>query len=528
MRRRIVALGARPEVWLVGLLAWLTLSALRSAGTPWARAALTEWLRWGAGIGLCLALGAGLTRPRTAARALTVLAGALTLACLSAGRGANGVAGPFREHQLCGSGLLVLLPYALAVALTAHRPGWRWGAQAAAAGVAVCLVLTETRSAWAGAAVAGLTFAVLWLRQRPGAVEGRLPRWAVPTMLAAATALAFVALLAATDMREPLTARAGTLSRLGHDASWRSRLAVWRGTARMIADRPGAGWGLGRYPAAQRRWTRVGGPVGPEQRPSLSEEAHDLYLQTAAETELVGLGLYALALAAFVAQGAAALRAARGGRVGSREAIIIASLALTTGQAVDALASPSWQFGEVSLLFWAGMGLGLAAIRRAAPEPARHDAVARPLPRAARVTAAGTATLAALSSVVPLGLLPPVEAYNHPVPPTFTMMELSPLAGSGSAPGTVAFTLYADYSDGSRVDVTNDVSPNNPLHFTKFISLNSTGLQPSLSAFGTTSGTRNILTLSQTEKGKTLKIQANFYDNDVAQQPVTTTFTINP
>ena len=102
MRQRIVNAAARPEFWLAALLLWLLLSAARSLGTPWARAALTEALRWGAGIGLALVLGRGRPAPDTLAR----IAAAVTAVRAGLGvtggfaPGHGGLVGPYHDHQL--------------------------------------------------------------------------------------------------------------------------------------------------------------------------------------------------------------------------------------------------------------------------------------------------------------------------------------------------------------------------------------------------------------------------------------------
>ena len=369
MRQRIVAVAARPEFWLLGLLCWLLLSAGRSLGTPWARVALTEALRWSAGIGLALVLGAFFRHTKAAARFIVMLAGAVALLGIADGLhpGGGGLTGPYQDHQLYGSVLLMLLPAVVAVALTARDSRWQLGGVAVGSLGALCLALSQTRSAWAGALVAALVFGGLWLfRSHRRWREGR--KVLVSAAALAGAVLALWLLLAPQDLRAPLATRVGTLSRLDADGSWQERLTIWQGASRLVAAHPLGGVGLGRYPGAQWAWTRAGRPLEPSERPSLSEEAHDFYLQTAAETGLFGLGLYGSALTTFVLQGLRRLRQTRRHHSSTQSALVIASLSLVAGQAVDALASPSWQFGEASLPFWALLGLGLAAMRGAEPE----------------------------------------------------------------------------------------------------------------------------------------------------------------
>ncbi|MDQ2798837.1 MAG: O-antigen ligase family protein, partial [Armatimonadota bacterium] len=237
------------------------------------------------------------------------------------------------------------------------------------------------------------------------------------------------------------------------------RLALWRGAERLVAAHPLCGIGLGRYPGAQWAWTRAGNPLEPMDRPTLSEEAHDFYLQTAAEIGLLGLGLYGAALAAFVLQGLRHLRQTHRPRSASREALIIASLSVVAGQAIDAVASPSWQFAEASFLFWALLGLGMAALRREETEPApvRWSPALR---RAGRFALVGGVAVIMAANLLPIGLLTPVEAYTPPPGWTYVggTTTVTPLTQSGSQGQTVFITMTAVFRNASGAQRTVDVS----------------------------------------------------------------------
>ena len=522
MRQRIVTAVTRPEFWLLGLLFWLLLSAGRSLGTPWARVALTEALRWGAGIGLALALGAFFRHTKIAARFVVTLAGVIALLGIADGlhSGGGGLTGPYRDHQLYGSVLLLLLPPVVAVALTARDIRWRLGGIAVAGGGTLCLALSQTRSAWAGALIAALVFGCLWLF-RSGS-RWRMGRAILVTAAALAVGgLALWMLLTPLDLRAPMTARVGTLSALDTDKSWQERLTLWRGASRLASAYPVAGIGLGRYPGAQWAWTRAGSPLRPSERPSLSEEAHDLYLQTAAETGLVGLGLYVGAMASFVCLGLGRLRRtrlpqARRHRSAGQDALVIASLSIVAGQAVDAIASPSWQFAEASLLFWALLGVGLAVMRGEEPEPAAVR-VPRILHRAGRFALSGGIAVVLAANILPLGLLTPVEAYTHPNNITFQSVAI--LQTTQNCPsGSVCFTLTAHYSDGSTHDVTFD----DDTHAQSSTFGCSIGGTTCASKFGTGT-TRNQLAVASSEHGHAVTISGKFSDVTFTTPPPTYT-----
>lgn len=419
MKYALMRLLGRPEMWLVLLLAWDTASCARSWHTPWRLDALTEWARWTSGIGLALALGALLTQARRAAWALALGGGLLAADGLAqAAHGMSALPGPFGDHQLYGSALLALLPVTLALAVRSRAPWQRWTAQIIVLAMAVCLALSQTRSAWIGTLIGVLVFAALWLW------TARLPWRALllPALLGLCVAGAFAVLVETTEMQKPLTLRMHSLQTFAADLSWQGRLVAWHGARRMIAHAPWTGVGLGRYPDRQRAWTYVGRALAPTQRPSLSEQAHDLYLQMAAEIGWGGVGLYSLALLCVWGRGLVLLRRMRAGHVGSRAGLVIAALALTAAQGVDAFANPSWQFGEVSLLFWASLGVGLSAIDR--PETVL-PALLRPL-RLLQGALAGAAAVLAAAPWLHWGLLPPVQAYAGGTGLTLTSVTLVP------------------------------------------------------------------------------------------------------
>ncbi len=466
----IIELGGRPEFWLTALLIWALASASRSLGTPWAAAAGTELLRWAAGIGLALTLSGMLRRITVAGRALVLLAGAMALCGIFGGTAAQdggghgGLTGPYREHQLYGSVLLLLLPFAASAALSAKTFSWRWGALAALAAGVLCLGLSETRSAWLGFLAAAGVFAGLRWQQLPKFLPKRI--FLIPLAALAAGVVGFWLLASPADERAAVGARAATLATLGHDESWQTRLALWRGTLGLVEAHPALGIGLGRYPGAEWAWTGAGGLLAPTVPPSLSNEAHSFYGQTAAEIGLPGLGLYLAALAAFAARARRRLAGGprRRGQIRSGPAaLVIAAGSALAGQSVDALASPSWQFPEASVLFWAVLGLGLAALRRDAPEPASARLPA-PLGRAGRWALSGGLAVALAAQILPLGLLlTPVEAYSAPAGYTLVSRDVTlttpPRAdGTFTTGAALQFKVIANYKTDKGVAVSRDVT----------------------------------------------------------------------
>ncbi len=467
--------GSRPEFWLAALLLWALVSACRSLGTPWAAAAGTEALRWTAGIGLALALGWGLRRTEMAGQFAVLLLGAMALiGTLGSGSSQGNLTGPYRDHQLYGSVLLLLLPLNATVALSAKLPSWRWGALAALTAGTLCLFLSETRGAWFGLIAAGLVFSGLRLRLLAApqklSVKALLEQRAAlvpPVILLFGLLLGLLSiwlLSSPPDQKAALCARAATLLALSHDESWQTRLQLWHGTARLIEAHPMLGIGLGRYPGAEWRWTHTGGFLLPTEHPSLTNEAHSFYGQTAAEIGLPGLGLYLTALAVFATQALRRLVPSRRRHpFRGNNALLIAAISALAGQSVDALASPSWQFPEASLLLWAVLGLGLAALRRETA-PAAEAFVPAPLRRAGRWALSGGLAVALAAQILPMGLLlTPVEAYTSPAGWTLVSLTVTQIvspAGNLAAGSVVQFKVIANYKDVLQnpvsVDVTTD------------------------------------------------------------------------
>ncbi|HLJ57300.1 MAG TPA: O-antigen ligase family protein [Chthonomonadaceae bacterium] len=362
--------GANVPVLL--LLGW---SLLSCAFSPHKLFSVQATLQLGAGVLLYFVTSSQFRTSRRLYRlvdALLFLAIAVSLVVLW--QFAHDPAAPptalFGDHQPLGSLLMILLPIAVAIALTEKLSKRQIAAQFASVLTLGSLALTHARSAWIGAAV-GIALLVLLaaytaLRRHRAGEQHLYGTWAahkhklaLPLMLILATA-GFLFMVSREN--RSIAERAATLTDVAHDGSWKGRQQLhWRGALAMIAARPVTGWGIGLFPVYQNSFTGQGielseRAVMQQRRASLAEQAHDFYLQTAAELGLPGLLLMVAIPAGFLA---AALRRVGKMHRGLRRTLLLGSMAAIMAFAVDALGSPSWQYGQIAMFFWLLLGLGV-------------------------------------------------------------------------------------------------------------------------------------------------------------------------
>ncbi len=361
-------LGTGPNLYLLLYLAASVISLLLGPAAPSLRRfGLAELQRIVVSALLYFALAYHVRRSEH----LVKIQGALTLVVtLLAGvgllalalTGAHRYAFLFGDHQLFGAFLMILLPVPLVRALTERDPKRQQMALAAAALVGVCLLMTGTRSAWLGALASVIA---LMLFSRIGAPErrpapGAARKYLVPLLVLLVGSGLFAALGGANSLfGTPLGANR-------REESLAYRETKWRAAEKLFLRRPLFGNGLGTFPFLQEPYSQSGRP--PEfvvqNRPTLAEMAHNFWLQMAAEQGLIGVGLFAGIVVAFLRAGIRRLRFMEGG---IRRSLLLACLCGVVGFTVDALGNPAWQFAQVSLFFWLLLGLGVACLRPRTP-----------------------------------------------------------------------------------------------------------------------------------------------------------------
>ena len=401
--------------WLVlatTAAAWAA-AASRPLGAPYALDALA---RWASLFGLACGASALDAAPR--ARRLVVDAattGAAAVAAIGLMQhlelwplGIPVISTPgstFGNRNLGAEVMAMSLPLALGAAAASTTGGQR-AEPAAFAGVALALELaylgvTRTRGAWVGAGCGLATTAILLVRTGPAR-----PRWSRRSVAIAAGAVALAALAAIVPGRyNPRDAgdakRYSGLAEVieeGFDArstALRTRLGLWRRTTTMIADYPLLGVGPGNWPVVFPRYAEPGATQdGVLSATLVPRQAHEDWLERAAETGVLGLGALGL-----LAAGAVKSVRRRLQRVddAARVATCAAAGSLV---ALAGLAFASFPLEMPGTLALSGLALGLIA---PAPSP-RVDAAPAATPRD-RGRVAGHAAILAGVILVAFGLL---------------------------------------------------------------------------------------------------------------------------
>lgn len=305
--------GLAGEVgWSKALKQWIVLaffvSSLLAVASLARNLEAAQWARWerAASVGLALAIAVALVQAMAFDLALpggTALA-RITSSNPSIAAGSEelylghrfvGIArlrGPMPEPLLFGSYLVAMVPVTAAAAWRARGWARRWRAGVAVVG-ALCLVATFSRGAWLGGVVTALLLAI-------GSGRSVLPRPSVrQAILAGGSALMAFGLgtwaltgTAPWEIPGLLVARIGQTA-AGHDMSNLTRFWAWAAAWRLFLEAPlaGVGWGGFGFHFYQIA------PVGADAAHFGWPAANNLPLLVLAETGVVGLVLWAVALA---------------------------------------------------------------------------------------------------------------------------------------------------------------------------------------------------------------------------------------
>jgi putative inorganic carbon (HCO3(-)) transporter len=268
----------------------------------------------------------------------------------------------FGDHQLFGAFLMILFPVTLIAAVTERDTKRAVAAQIGAALTFICLLMTGTRTAWLGGMAELIALPLLSLigSRNKNRIVQRKQQYFIPILIVVVCAGGFAALGGFGGL---LAARWSAESK---SVSIAYRQRMWYAAEEMIKQKPVFGHGLGSFAFLQNQFSQFGRPPDAVMMngPTLSENAHSFWLQTAAEQGLVGVSLFAAIVLTFFVSGVRRLRFLEGG---VRRSLLLASLAAILGFTIDAIGNPAWQYAQVSMFFWLILGLGVACMRPRAP-----------------------------------------------------------------------------------------------------------------------------------------------------------------
>ncbi len=199
--------------------------------------------------------------------------------------------GPFGQPNRLGGYLIAVIPVALALAFATQDRLLRGLLLLAVAAFSMCLVLTFSRGAWIGLAVALI------------ATVGALLRWPAlsprgATLLVAAACLVVPALLFLPSMLARVSPKPGTtaLWSVAYDpereGSGAMRREIWAGALRAAAARPVTGFGFGAFREAFDRMKDDRMKRLEAEGTRTADHAHNEYLQTLSERGVLGLAAF--------------------------------------------------------------------------------------------------------------------------------------------------------------------------------------------------------------------------------------------
>jgi O-antigen ligase len=353
-------------VMATSAISWVA-AAARLHGAPYA---LTAMARWGSLVGIACAtsvLDDENDGRRRALEAVMVAAAAVAVLGLLQHVEVHPFPMPvistpgstFGNRNLAAEVVAMALPLGLAPTAMARGPGQRSMLGFALALELVYLAVTRARGAWLGAACGlGTTLWVMKLRW------SRASRW-----VAAAAVVAAVVAVSVPGRFNPRDAGdrkrySGVVDVVeeGFDANstaLRTRFGLWRRTLSMIGDHPILGVGPGNWPVEFPRYAEPGATRDGVLSATLApRQAHNDYLERAAETGIVGL----LAFGVLVAGAVRSVRSRL--RTGDDDTRAVAASAAGALVALMVMSAGSFPLDMPGTLMLAGLALGLVAVDR--------------------------------------------------------------------------------------------------------------------------------------------------------------------
>ena len=302
------------------------------------------------------------------------------------------------RSNFVGSYLVMSIPLS-AGAFVLNQHLWaRAAVGATLVGSFAVLVFANARSAWAAIVVAALVILALRFLQQ-GGWRRLLFLVGIAITAGGIFAVTYVGTLKAVGQLNP--DRILPLSQLG--GSIAARITIWQASLELIAERPVLGFGPDTFALA---FYHVFPPqlVFYQGRDGVTDRAHNILLQQAATSGIIGLFAYVALVGSVLAILVLGLRRSNG-----RERILLGSILMAVvGHLVDSLFT--FDVASTAVVFWAaagaGVGLSRAAEARGSPElDLGHQGATKDLLSCRRLMSSGLAA-AAMAAVLASNLAP--------------------------------------------------------------------------------------------------------------------------
>jgi O-antigen ligase len=381
-----VAVRRGPNPWIILLLAWSVFAFFISPFRQVSGFGIvgSDLVRVFSGAVLYLLAAYGLRSPKEVVNTAIGLVGLATLMALadlySIGGSPKALEHSVRlntifgSHEGLGTLLMLSLPIPFAFVLSSEtEEKRRLAALAVTLTLGLALLLARTRSAWIGTVVAFLVVLLFnyWNRKRSrtkATLQHKVGKLvSLLTSPATLLVIALIGVILFGGVASIIQSRTSIQAAVNDSGS---RLDLWKAGARMTWDRPWTGWGLGSFIILQGRWSHIGDDVAAILMRGGDEynNAHNYYIQWAADTGATGLILHVAVITAFLIVGIQGLWNLRGGARSDnfppfQKTLLAGCVAAFAGGCVDAIASPAYTFHSLSAILWLLMGLGVAALR---------------------------------------------------------------------------------------------------------------------------------------------------------------------
>jgi putative inorganic carbon (hco3(-)) transporter len=203
-----------------------------------------------------------------------------------------------------------------------------------------CLYFTDSRGGWIGMLILIFTFLLLlyywWHEYLPNFWR----KWLLPISLGSLAGLLLIAVLTV----EPVRLRVFSIFAGREDSSNNFRLNVWLAAIQMIRDRPLIGIGPG-----NDAFNQVYALYMHSRFTALS--AYSIFLETAVETGLIGLGCFLAIIAATFKRGVWQLKLQRDSK-DPQAFWIMGAIAAMAGMLAHGLVDTVWYRPEINTLWW--------------------------------------------------------------------------------------------------------------------------------------------------------------------------------